>query len=118
MHFCEMNEALFEQAGDTIRAPFELDKPFGSEEELLQLLAARIADMLETRPEYLMSLLYRLDVLEKKIVPAMHPAAPDPPHIGLAKLVLERQKQRLETKRSIKPAPIEGWEDWGAPNAK
>lgn len=107
-----MVEQLFEQAGETVRAPFELDKPFGSEEELLQLLADRIADMLETRPEYLMSLLYRLDVLEKKIVPAMHPAAPDPPHIGLAKLVLERQKQRLETKRTIKPSPIEGWEDW------
>ncbi len=118
MHFCKMVEQIFEQAGENIRAPFELDKSFGSEEELLQLLAARISDMLETRPEYLMSLLYRLDVLEKKIVPVMHPAAPDPPHIGLAKLVLERQKQRLETKRSIKPDPIEGWEDWGASNAE
>lgn len=107
-----MSEQTFEQAGETIRTPFELDQAFGSESELLDLLAGRIGEMLETRPEYLMSLLYRLDVREDKIVPAMHPAAPDPPHIGLAKLVLERQKQRLATKRSVRSEPIEGWEPW------
>ncbi len=97
-----------------VREPFELPAgpPPANEAELLALLADRIEEMLATRPEYLMSLLYRLDVLEKYIVPALHPTAPEPPHIGLARLVLERQRQRAETKRSIPIQPLEDWEDW------
>jgi hypothetical protein len=100
---------------NAIREPFELvlkDTP-DSEEELVQLLAERIALMLEREPDHLMSLLYRLDVLEKKIIPVMHPLAPEPAHIGLARLVLERQKQRMETKRSVKTEELdEKWKDW------
>jgi hypothetical protein len=100
---------------NAIRGPFELalSETPGSEEELVQLLAERIAVMLEREPDHLMSLLYRLDVLEKKIVPVMHPLAPEPAHIGLARLVLERQKQRMETKRTVKTAELdEKWKDW------
>lgn len=100
---------------NAIRGPFELalsEMP-GSEEELVQLLAERISVMLEREPDHLMSLLYRLDVLEKKIVPVMHPLAPEPAHIGLARLVLERQRQRMETKRTVKTAELdEKWKDW------
>ncbi len=97
-----------------VREPFELTgaEPPVSEEVLLAMLAERIGEMLERRPEYLMSLLYRLDVLEEKIRPAMHPLAPEPTHIGLARLVLERQMQRAETKRSVKTEPLEDWKDW------
>lgn len=96
-----------------LREPFELtDAPPASEAELLAMLAARIEEMLERRPEYLMSLLYRLDVLEEKIHPALHPGAPEPAPLGLARLVLERQQQRAETKRTVKPEPLEGLEDW------
>ena len=34
----------------------------------------------------------------------------DPAHIGLAKLILDRQKQRIATKQKYKVDPIEGWE--------
>ena len=97
-----------------VRGPFELESapPPATEEELLSLLADRIADMLEHRPEYLMSLLYRLDVLESKIHPAMRPDAPEPANWGLARLVLERQKQRAETKRNVKPDPLKDMEGW------
>jgi hypothetical protein len=106
-------EPGLEQTAALVRGPFELESspPPGSEAELLALLAERIGEMLEHRPEYLMSLLYRLDVLEKKIVPVLRPGAPEPPHVGLARLVLERQKQRAETKRSVKPERLEG--EWG-----
>ncbi len=100
---------------NAIRGPFELalSEIPGSEEELVQLLAERIAIMLEREPDHLMSLLYRLDVLEKKIVPVMHPLAAEPAHVGLARLVLERQKQRMETKRSVKTEQLdEKWKDW------
>lgn len=97
-----------------VRGPFEIDNAAapGSEAELLQLISERIAEMLMQRPEYLMSLLYRLDVLEEKINRVMHPAAPEPAHIGLARLVLERQKQRAETKRTIKPDQLDDLKDW------
>lgn len=110
---CMSNEFL-NQTTELVREPFELGNtpPPASEEELLAILADRIADLLERQPEYLMSLLYRLDVLEKKIHPVMLPGAPEPANWGLARLVLERQKQRLETKRSIKPKPLEGMEGW------
>jgi len=83
-----------------------------SEAELLELIAVRVATMLETQPEYLMSLLYRLDVLESKILPVMHPGAPEPVNYGLARLILERQLQRLKTKETIKPEPLEDLEGW------
>ncbi len=104
----------FLQASALVRGPFELDNapPPLTEDELLALLSERIAEMLEQRPEYLMSLLYRLDVLEEKIRPALHPGAPEPAPMGLARLVLERQKQRVATKRSVKTDPLEGMEEW------
>lgn len=109
-----MSEYSLEQTVALVRAPFELESvpPPGNESELLALLAERIEEMLERRPEYLMSLLYRLDVLEEKIRPAMRPDAIEPPHIGLARLVLERQQQRAETKLNIKPEPLEGLDGW------
>jgi hypothetical protein len=109
-----MSDNALEQTTALVRASFELESapPPANEAELLALIAERIEEMLEHRPEYLMSMLYRLDVLEVKIRPVMHPNAPEPPHIGLARLVLERQKQRMETKRSIKTEPLEGLEGW------
>lgn len=109
-----MNDTTLAQTTALVRAPFELESapPPADEAELLALLAERIEEMLIHRQDYLMSLLYRLDVLEEKIRPVMHPNAPEPPHIGLARLVLERQKQRAETKLRIKPDPLEGLEGW------
>lgn len=109
-----MPDDTLQQTSALVREPFELENapPPASEEELLALLADRIAEMLERRPEYLMSLLYRLDVLEKKIAPVMRPDAPEPANWGLARLVLERQKERAETKRTVKPEPLEGLEGW------
>ena len=109
-----MTDNILQRTSALIKGPFELESAQEpqSEAELLAVLAERIGEMLEQRPEYLMSLLYRLDVLEEKIGPVMHPSAPEPPHIGLARLVLERQRQRVETKQSVKTPPLEGMEDW------
>jgi hypothetical protein len=90
----------------------ELFESSANEAELLDVLTERIGQMLEQQPDYLMSLLYRLDVLEPKIRVAMHPAAPEPAHRGLARLVLERQLQRMATKRNIKPKPLEDMDEW------
>ena len=94
---------------------FELEtsKESLSEEELLDLLTEQVAYMIEYKMDYLLSLLYRLDVLEHKINHALSPVAIDMPAVGLAKLILERQKQRVATKEEYKPKvddDLEGWE--------
>jgi hypothetical protein len=108
-------DQIINQTAVVVGGSFEL--PAGkfesiTEAELIEILSARIADMLEKQPEQLMSLLYRLDVLEEKILPVMHPAAPEPTNVGLARLVVERQKQRIATKRSIKTDPLEDMDGW------
>lgn len=75
----------------------ESDAP--SEAELFQMLCDRISWLIEHNMEYLMSLLYRNDVLERKIHDALSPANPEPANVALAKLVMERQRQRLATKK-------------------
>jgi hypothetical protein len=84
------------------------------EAALLALIAGRVAELLEHQPEYLMSLLYRLDVLEEKIAPVMRGHGEEPIPLALARLILERQKQRLETRRTVKPHPMDDAdaEDW------
>lgn len=108
----EQNE-IIQKTAHLIEGPFELTaQTIYSEDDLVAALADRIADMLEKQPEQLMSLLYRLDVLESKIVPVMRPDAPEPANIGLARLVVERQKQRIETKKNTRIDPLEGMDDW------
>jgi hypothetical protein len=94
----------FTQTREIIRTNFEIESRHSpeSEAELLQELASQIEWMLSSRTEFLFSLLYRHDVDEQKIIDALHVSAIDFPHIGLAKLVLERQKARIEAKKQYK----------------
>ena len=80
-----------------------------SDEEMIDIISLRVEQMLKGDPDLLMSYLYRLDVLEKKIKAAMHTSI-EPVHVTFAKLIWERQMQRVATKRKFKQDPIEGWE--------
>jgi len=85
-----------------IISEFELVQPDAeapSEEAVFEMLCDRISWMIEHNMEYLMSLLYRNDVLEHKIHEALSPGNPEPANVALAKLVMERQRQRLATKK-------------------
>ncbi|GJM32124.1 MAG: hypothetical protein DHS20C18_11250 [Saprospiraceae bacterium] len=73
-----------------------------TEEDLFRILSDQIAYMIEYRLEYLLSLMYRLDINERKVNDALAPFAPEPANIGLARLVLDRQKQRTYTKSHFK----------------
>jgi hypothetical protein len=98
---------------DLILRDFELvepDKPL-SDEEMVTYLADAIAYMMEYRMDFLMSLLYRLDVSEGKIAYAMLPGNPVPAHLALANAVWERQKQRMATKKAFKEQNPKQW-DW------
>ncbi len=73
-----------------------------TEEELLLLVANEVAYMIEHRLDFLLSLLYRLDVLEPDINFALSPYCTEPANEALAKLIVDRQKKRILSKRKYK----------------
>lgn len=83
-----------------------------SEEALYKAIEIRVKELLETNPELLMSYLYRLDVEEADIQLVLSPLSSDDPLQGLSKLILERQKARIATKRKYNQPPIEGWDEF------
>lgn len=94
---------------------FEIELPEGAaqptEEELFQHLCDRIAWMIEYNMEYLLSLLYRNDVLAHKIHFALSPHEKDPANVALAKLVMERQKERIATRKKYGKQNVEDIEE-------
>lgn len=90
----------------------DLSQSSATDEEVLAVLSARIDTMLEAEPDLLMSLLYRLDIEEKAILQALEPGHHEPAALALAKIVLERQKQRSATKKKIEVRPLENPEEW------
>lgn len=101
-----------ELTAELIRRDFELEGIDGpvDEEALLRLLADHVDYLIQHRMEWLLSLMYRMDVAEDKVQAALSPAAALPANEGLARLILERQKQRVLTKQSYKPDDL--GEDW------
>ena len=104
-----MNTEQFSQTQALIAQDFELENQSEnlSEQELLDLLTEQIAYMIEHRMEHLLSLMYRLDIDEAKVNFALSPLSPEPPALGLAKLVLDRQKKRILTKSAYKTPPLD-----------
>ena len=76
-----------------------------SDEDMIHILAEKVQAYLEVNINLLMSYLYRLDVLEKDIKEALSNTSDDAGHYALARLIWDRQKKRLETKRQIKVNP-------------
>jgi hypothetical protein len=82
-----------------------------SESDMYKAIRDRVEYFLEKNPELLMSYLYRLDVLEVKLNAVLAPDAVVAPVEGLARLILNRQKERIATKQKYKSGPpIPGWE--------
>jgi hypothetical protein len=107
-------EPIMESYNTQILQDFELTIPEKelNEQELLDYLSEAIGYMIEHRLDFLLSLLYRLDVDEYKINKALLPGNPEPANSALAHLVLERQKQRVATKKAYKVQNTDSW-DWG-----
>ncbi|MCZ2101109.1 MAG: hypothetical protein LC107_06185 [Chitinophagales bacterium] len=81
-----------------------------SEEDFLNAIAGRVEWYLKYDIDMLLSYLYRLDVEERLINEALQPWREEEPQMALARLILDRQKQRILTKEKYKVKPIEGWE--------
>lgn len=81
------------------------------EDALLRLLTERVAWMIDHQMEQLLSLMYRMDINEAEVHAALSPLSPIPPHLGLATLILERQKRRVYTKLHTHVPKIDE-DDW------
>lgn len=79
------------------------------EAAMLDLIAARVSELIADEPDLLFSYMYRLDIDQDKIEEALIPGN-EPVEMQLARLILTRQKQRLATKARYKVDPIDGWE--------
>ncbi len=98
---------------ELIRQDFDLSLDLRvDEKELLSVLSDRIAQLIAERPEYLFSLLYRLDVSEEKVHEALSNLDEKPANVLLAELVLQRQKQRAATRLAYKQKPLDDEMAW------
>lgn len=106
-----MNESAVEIYGNVDRA---LDLGERAEDinidEVLDAIKTRVAYLLERDPNLLFSYLYRLDVLEADLKMAFSGLIDKNAVDSIAELIMQRQKDRLETKLKYKQDPIDGWE--------
>ena len=79
------------------------------ERTLINLLANRIAELLEGNPDLLFSTLYRLDIYESKINTVLKIESDAP--VGLARLIIERQREKLRTRKKYKSDSEVDWAD-------
>ena len=109
----EENKDFTEKATELIARDFEMvfgdKKP--TEQELFEMLSDQVAYIMQYRLDFLLSLMYRLDIDEQKIRVALSPKALIAPNIGLAHLILERQKLRIKIKQEYGKIELEDLED-------
>lgn len=86
-------------------------RPEISEEDLIRVLGERINDMIRHDMQTLFTLLYRIDVSEKRIREMLATHKGVDAGLILAALVLDRQKQKLATRKLFQQPPEDIPED-------
>lgn len=81
-------------------------------EELIHVMAERIRELLAGDLEALMSMMYRLDIDEAKMKLAFSKDNIEDPAISLAKIIIERQKRRMDTKKKYQQPPLSDFIDF------
>ena len=81
--------------------------------DFLNVVAQRVAELMETNMELFFNHLYRMDVNERRIHQILqNPEESESVYISIAKIIIERQKKRIETKRKYRQDPIKGWDEY------
>lgn len=70
-----------------------------NEEKLVHLLSLYIQELINSEFEHLLYLLYKIDVGEKKVKEAILNSKPEEAHQVIAKMILEREKQKVATRK-------------------
>ena len=79
------------------------------EAAILDLFTRRVEELMRDDLDLLFSSLYRFDVEEYKIQKALR-SSEIPPARGIAMLILERQKERLRTRKEYSSGKQKDWE--------
>ena len=106
--------ALSPSTTELFRREFDLPATALSEAELLDWLTVRVGEMMRSRPDYLMSLCYTLDLAEPEVERALDPRrdSPEPPFRVLARLLYERQCARASSKQTVVVPPLDDPDAW------
>ncbi|MCB0664404.1 MAG: hypothetical protein KDC80_01215 [Saprospiraceae bacterium] len=83
-----------------------------NQDRLLDFMTERIEALMADQFETLMSMMYRLDVSEAKLRNALAPDNPENPARSLARLIIQRQKQRVATRDKYKQNSLDDWIDF------
>ena len=81
-------------------------------DDFVDAVALRVAELMETKMELFFNHLYRMDVNEMSIHRVLNSNSEESVYISIAKIIIERQRKRLETKRKYKQDKIDGWDDF------
>lgn len=81
--------------------PDETEDDAVKDEKMIETIRQRVVEFLDQQPDLLFSYMYRLDVEEWRIKKALK-ESPLTPDETLARLIWERQKQRLATRAEYK----------------
>ena len=81
------------------------------EEAFIQLIAKRVEELMESNMELFINHLYRMDIDEKKVSQTLLSATEleESVYMALARLIYQRQQQRLETKRKYRSKNTDFW---------
>jgi hypothetical protein len=82
------------------------------DEDLVTVLSDRITELLARDFETLMSIMYRLDIDELKIKAALSPHNPSDPSVSLARIIIDRQKKRMDTKKRYTQPSLDDFIDF------
>lgn len=80
-----------------------------SEEALLNLLSSYVQELINKDFDHLLYLLYKIDVGEKKVKAAILKTDPENANIVIAKMILEREKQKIKSRKKYKTNDNTEW---------
>ncbi len=104
----------FEKIQSLINSNIALKENMDIDEQFLDAVATRVGELMESNMELFFNHLYRMDVDEKKVHRVMISANRDESvYKTIARLIIQRQKRRQETKRIFKSPDLgEDWDDF------
>ncbi len=96
------DDALVQSAAERIAVAFDVDTALvgggATMEQLRRFLVERIIHLLNTNPERLMSILYRVDVNEQRVNDIFRTHMPPDMPEAIADLMIERQLAKAESR--------------------
>lgn len=104
------SDLILASATERISSAFDLAEvedatPETRLEHLRRLLVERIVELLNRNPEKLMSILYRIDVSERRVNEIMTKSFPTEVPLHLADLIIERQLAKARSRAEHRDVP-------------